>query len=90
LAEPIETFSEDFIGAMLQGNEFKGDKEFYNIITNYFNNDKQLTESMINSLVAMDFQPNVELYHIIPVIIFILEEEIRKLICLKDSAKKLL
>ena len=90
LAEPIETFSEDFIGAMLQGNEFNGEKEFYNIIGNYFNNDKPLTDSEIDSLESMDFQPNVELYHIIPVIIFILEEEIRKLICLKDSAKKLL
>lgn len=90
LAEPIETFSEDFIGAMLQGNEFNGEKEFYNIIANYFNNDKQLTDSEIDSLESIDFQPNVELYHIIPVIIFILEEEIRKLICLKDSAKKLL
>ena len=75
---------------MLQGIEFNGDKEFYNIITNYFNNDKRLNDSMIDSLETMDFQPNVELYHIIPVIIFILEEEIRKLICLKDSAKKLL
>lgn len=89
LAEPIDTFSTEFIGAMIHNNKYSDDKAFYNIISNYFNDKADLTDEMIDSLEDIDYADNTELYHVIPVIIFILDQEIAKLICVKDSSKKL-
>ena len=90
LAEPIDTFSEYFVGAVLKNTKFKDDLAFYNIISNYFHDKKDLTDDMIDSLEDIEYMDSTELYHTIPIIIFILDKEIEKLICLKDTSKKLM
>lgn len=90
VAEPIETFSNEFTAAVLQNQKQDGEKKFYNIIANYFNDQKMITGEMIDSLENVELMNNTELYHTIPIIIFILEKEMEKLMLNKNMHKLLM
>jgi hypothetical protein len=53
-------------------------KAYYNIIVDYFN-DVKLDSSIIPLLEAIDFKPTVDLFYTIPMLIFVLEYSIKKL-----------
>nr|DAE82603.1 MAG TPA: hypothetical protein [Caudoviricetes sp.] len=90
VAEPLETFSNEFTAAILNNQKQDGEKEFYNIIANYFNDQKPITGKMIDSLENITLMNNTELYHALPIIIFILDKELEKLMLNKRMHKSLM
>lgn len=62
------------------GEKFESNdpKAYYNIIVDYFN-DVKLDSSIIPLLEAIDFKPTVDLFYTIPMLIFVLEYSIKKL-----------
>ena len=75
LAEPIPTYSNDLTKAISAENEFK-EKRYYNIIINYFNGLKPLNDSMIDALEEIEYKNGTELFHELPIIIYILKQYI--------------
>jgi hypothetical protein len=53
-------------------------KAYYNIIVDYFN-DVKLDSSIIPILEAINFTPSVDLFYTIPMLIFVIEYSIKKL-----------
>lgn len=53
-------------------------KAYYNIIVDYFN-DVKLNSSVIPLLEAIDYRQSVDLFYAIPMIIYILEDNVKKL-----------
>lgn len=74
LADPIDLFDADLIDAISNGTTFEAesDKEYYNIISAYFSGNT-ITQSMIESLEKLEFNPGVDIFYTIPMVIFILE-----------------
>lgn len=75
LAEPIPTYSNDLTNALSAENEFT-EKKYYNIIINYFNGLKPLNDSMIDALEEIEYKNGTELFHELPIIIYILKQYI--------------
>jgi hypothetical protein len=75
LADPIDIFDNDLINSIVNNNIFEvgSQKEYYNIINAYFTN-KEITQSMIESLQKIEYDSGVELFYSIPMIIFVLEK----------------
>lgn len=90
VAEPLTTFSNEFTAAILKNQQQTGELEFYNIIANYFNDQKPITAKMIDSLEHITFMNNAELYHALPVIIYILDREMEKIMANKRMHKLLM
>ena len=90
VAEPLTTFSNEFTAAILKNQQQTGELEFYNIIANYFNDQKPITAKMIDSLEHITFMNNAELYHALPVIIYILDKEMEKIMANKRMHKLLM
>nr|DAS08450.1 MAG TPA: hypothetical protein [Caudoviricetes sp.] len=90
VAEPLTTFSNEFTAAILKNQQQTGELEFYNIIANYFNDQKPITAEMIDSLEHITFMNNAELYHALPVIIYILDKEMEKIMANKRMHKLLM
>lgn len=53
-------------------------KAYYNIITKFFNNEK-IDSSIIPLIEAIDFKPTVDLFYTIPMLIYVIEYSIKKL-----------
>jgi hypothetical protein len=53
-------------------------KAYYNIIVDYFN-DVKLDSSIVPLLEAIEFTPSVDLFYTIPMLIYVLEYSIKKL-----------
>lgn len=75
LAEPIPTYSNDLTNALSAENEFT-EKKYYNIIINYFNGLKPLNDNMIDALEEIEYKNGTELFHELPIIIYILKQYI--------------
>lgn len=85
MAEPIQIIPNELIGCICKNETYVKEKEFYNIIGNYFNDKKPLTDKMIDSLESINYCDSAELHRCIPILIYIIEEEIRKLMTLDKS-----
>jgi hypothetical protein len=72
LAEPIPTYSNNLVRAISGEKDF-GDKYYYNIIRNYFYGPKLLNDKMIDSLEHIQYCDNSELFHELPIILYILK-----------------
>ncbi len=90
LAEPLDTFSSDFMAAVIKNKKYTDSRAVYNIISNYFYEKKHLSTAMVDSLKDIVWCDNTELYHIIPVIIFILTKELEELMDFTDTARNLM
>jgi len=87
LAEPIPTYSNDLTKAISAEKEFK-DKKYYNIIINYFNGLKPLNDSMIDALEEIEYKNSTELFHELPIIIYILKQYILDTMEKKEPLKQ--
>ena len=59
--------------------DFGDDKEFYNIIIRYFNSDDYVDDDTLRIIKNIEYKPTQELFYCIPMIIFIIEDSIKKL-----------
>lgn len=87
LAEPIPTYSNDLVRAISGEKDF-GDKYYYNIIRNYFYGPKLLNDKMIDSLENIQYCDNTELFHELPIILYILKWFIVDTMEVKKPLKK--
>ena len=80
-ASPVPVIDISFFNRCLKNEQYQvGDtKEYKNIIIRYFNN-LNITSTGIQALENIDYLNSIELFYMIPFIIFILEEHIRLLI----------
>ena len=90
MAEPIMIFPPEMIGTISKNIKYTGEKEYLNIIGNYFNDQKDLNDKMIDSLESINYTNDAELYHTLPIIIFILQKEVKKLLNQNKSLKNLM
>ena len=90
MAEPIMIFPPEMIGSISKNIKYTREKEYLNIIGNYFNDQKDLNDKMIDSLESINYTNDAELYHTLPIIIFILQKEVKKLLNQNKSLKNLM
>lgn len=76
LGEPLEIYDPELLGAIINNEKYKDKKQFYNIISNYFNDQKTICECMLSWLDKIEYCNNAILYHILPIIIFILQKQL--------------
>ena len=79
LAEPIQIYMNELIGGIIKNQKYVGNKAFINIISNYFNDKKPITQKMLDTLEDIDFHDTTTLtyiYHILPMLIYIIDKEI--------------
>ena len=90
LAEPIDTFSKEFMSAVLKNTKYTDYNAIYNIISNFFYEKKPLDDDMVKSITDIPWDDNTEIFHMVPVIIFILNQELEKIMILTDTARNLM
>ena len=76
LGEPLEIYDPELLGAIINNEKYTDKKQFYNIISNYFNDQKTICECMLSWLDKIEYCNNAILYHILPIIIFILQKQL--------------
>ena len=90
LADPIPIFPPELMAAVNNTGKFAGDKLFYRIIQNYFNSGEKISSELVDSLDKIDYTDSVVVFHILPIIIYILIKEIDRFMVLEKDAKQLL
>lgn len=76
----INNFNIELYDRIMNNNKYDKREDMYrNIIIKYFN-EESLDEKDIESLEFLDYQPNIELFYNIPIIIFIIENMIKNLL----------
>ena len=80
LATPIDIYPNELVEVIKDNKQLEGEKEYLNIIGNYFNDKKKLSDKMLDGLESINYTNDSELYHMIPIIIFILIKEITTLL----------
>jgi len=82
----IEPHENRFRENLISGITYKDKKHFYfeNIIISYFNNQLVIDEEFINEVIRKNFYPSFKEYLLMPCLIFILKNEIKRL---TDSKK---
>lgn len=81
IAIPLQTVNLDLVDRILSNDLYAEDdnKVIYNIIINYFNNTS-LKPSILDIVDTIEYKHNMDLFYTIPVLIFILEDVIKKLL----------
>lgn len=79
--ERISLLDPEFVTKLSIGDKFQEQhkKEHYNIIINYFN-DKRITQKDLDLLENIIYLESKELYYLIPMLIFIVESDIKKML----------
>lgn len=79
--ERLSLLDPEFVTKLSVGDKFheQHKKEYYNIIIKYFN-DKRITEEDLDLLENITYLESKELYYIIPMLIFIVESDIKKML----------
>lgn len=90
MGEPLQLYANEMVEAIMNNNIYKEHLEFYNIIGNYFNAKKPLKEKHLELLENIEFVDESKIFHSVPILIYILMNEIYKLARLTDEAKSLL
>lgn len=90
MGEPLILYANEMISTILHNDKYWDKNRVYNIIGNYFNDKKPLKESHLEVIKQIDFIDTPEVFHMVPILIYILFNEVEKIAKLSDTAKSLL
>ena len=77
---PVPTVPMELVNGIIENIKYEEDQaKIYNIIIDYFN-EKQFDSKSIEILENLDYQPNIILFYMMPIIIYILEDTIKSLL----------